>query len=152
MSSSDTALHRTSYLTGTPIMSDLVEHVVSALRSEHRLVTAYHLQTNATEHLNCTNDSKSVHMFVTNTPLWTSSFPRSVLLYALYLTRPQVSAPLWCCRGGVGDPGWPHHSVHSWWDGWYWCSLPEMLEGLASGGASHCPSAPFWESQTSVAL
>lgn len=39
---------------GTPFVSDLFEHVVSTLGTEHRLTTAYHPQTNATERVNRT--------------------------------------------------------------------------------------------------
>uniref|UniRef100_A0A3B3BNI0 Integrase catalytic domain-containing protein n=1 Tax=Oryzias melastigma TaxID=30732 RepID=A0A3B3BNI0_ORYME len=39
---------------GTPFVSDLFEHVVSVLGTEHRLTTAYHPQTNATERVNRT--------------------------------------------------------------------------------------------------
>lgn len=35
-------------------MSELFEHVVSALGTEHRLTTAYNPQTNTTKHVNCT--------------------------------------------------------------------------------------------------
>ncbi len=35
-------------------MSELFEHVISALGSVHRLTTAYHPQTNATEHVSGT--------------------------------------------------------------------------------------------------
>lgn len=35
-------------------MSELFEHVVSALGTEHRLTTAYNPETNTTEHVNCT--------------------------------------------------------------------------------------------------
>uniref|UniRef100_A0A8C5G2M7 Gypsy retrotransposon integrase-like protein 1 n=1 Tax=Gouania willdenowi TaxID=441366 RepID=A0A8C5G2M7_GOUWI len=39
---------------GSPFVSELFEHVVSALGSVHRLTTAYHPQTNATERVNRT--------------------------------------------------------------------------------------------------
>uniref|UniRef100_A0A668SGY8 Integrase catalytic domain-containing protein n=1 Tax=Oreochromis aureus TaxID=47969 RepID=A0A668SGY8_OREAU len=39
---------------GTPFVSKLFEHVLSTLGTEHRLTTAYHPQTNATERVNCT--------------------------------------------------------------------------------------------------
>lgn len=39
---------------GTPFVSNLFEHVVAALGTEHRLTTAYHPQTNATERVNRT--------------------------------------------------------------------------------------------------
>uniref|UniRef100_A0A3Q0R4V2 Gypsy retrotransposon integrase-like protein 1 n=1 Tax=Amphilophus citrinellus TaxID=61819 RepID=A0A3Q0R4V2_AMPCI len=39
---------------GTPFVSDLFEHVLSTLGTEHRLTTAYHPQTNATERVNRT--------------------------------------------------------------------------------------------------
>ena len=39
---------------GTPFMSDLFEHAVTSLGTEHRLTTAYHPQTNATERVNRT--------------------------------------------------------------------------------------------------
>uniref|UniRef100_A0A672GZ00 Integrase catalytic domain-containing protein n=1 Tax=Salarias fasciatus TaxID=181472 RepID=A0A672GZ00_SALFA len=39
---------------GTPFVSELFEHVVSTLGTEHRLTTAYHPQTNATERVNRT--------------------------------------------------------------------------------------------------
>uniref|UniRef100_A0A8C5GZ94 Integrase catalytic domain-containing protein n=1 Tax=Gouania willdenowi TaxID=441366 RepID=A0A8C5GZ94_GOUWI len=39
---------------GTPFVSELFEHVVSVLGTEHRLTTAYHPQTNATERVNRT--------------------------------------------------------------------------------------------------
>ncbi|CAI5682831.1 unnamed protein product [Oreochromis niloticus] len=47
----------TSYLIsdrGTPFVSELFEHVLLTLGTEHRLTTAYHPQTNATERVNCT--------------------------------------------------------------------------------------------------
>lgn len=39
---------------GTPFMSELFEHIVSTLGTEHTLTTAYNPQTNATERVNCT--------------------------------------------------------------------------------------------------
>uniref|UniRef100_A0AAZ1XP91 Integrase catalytic domain-containing protein n=1 Tax=Oreochromis aureus TaxID=47969 RepID=A0AAZ1XP91_OREAU len=39
---------------GTPFVSELFEHVLSTLGTEHRLTTAYHPQTNATERVNRT--------------------------------------------------------------------------------------------------
>uniref|UniRef100_A0A3B1JX16 Integrase catalytic domain-containing protein n=1 Tax=Astyanax mexicanus TaxID=7994 RepID=A0A3B1JX16_ASTMX len=39
---------------GSPFISDFFEHVVSSLGTEHRLTTAYHPQTNATERVNRT--------------------------------------------------------------------------------------------------
>uniref|UniRef100_A0A3B3XCG6 Integrase catalytic domain-containing protein n=1 Tax=Poecilia mexicana TaxID=48701 RepID=A0A3B3XCG6_9TELE len=39
---------------GTPFISELFEHVVSTLGTEHRMTTAYHPQTNATERVNRT--------------------------------------------------------------------------------------------------
>uniref|UniRef100_A0A8C1I8T0 Integrase catalytic domain-containing protein n=1 Tax=Cyprinus carpio TaxID=7962 RepID=A0A8C1I8T0_CYPCA len=39
---------------GTPFVSNLFEHVVAALGTEHQLTTAYHPQTNATERVNRT--------------------------------------------------------------------------------------------------
>lgn len=39
---------------GSPFVSELFEHVVSTLGSVHRLTTACHPQTNATEHVNRT--------------------------------------------------------------------------------------------------
>lgn len=39
---------------GSPFVSELFEHVVSTLWSVHRLITAYHPQTNATERVNRT--------------------------------------------------------------------------------------------------
>uniref|UniRef100_A0A3B5QEI9 Integrase catalytic domain-containing protein n=1 Tax=Xiphophorus maculatus TaxID=8083 RepID=A0A3B5QEI9_XIPMA len=39
---------------GSPFVSELFEHTVSALGSTHRLTTAYHPQTNATERVNRT--------------------------------------------------------------------------------------------------
>lgn len=37
-----------------PFITELLEHVVSTLGTKHRLTTAYHPQTNATERVNCT--------------------------------------------------------------------------------------------------
>ncbi|KAK3529641.1 hypothetical protein QTP70_032518, partial [Hemibagrus guttatus] len=39
---------------GSPFVSDLFEQVLAALGTEHRLTTAYHPQTNATERVNRT--------------------------------------------------------------------------------------------------
>uniref|UniRef100_A0A8C5G895 Integrase catalytic domain-containing protein n=1 Tax=Gouania willdenowi TaxID=441366 RepID=A0A8C5G895_GOUWI len=48
---------------GSPFVSELFEHVVSALGSVHRLTTAYHPQTNATECVNRTLKT-AIHAYV----------------------------------------------------------------------------------------
>ncbi len=45
---------------GSPFVSDLFERVLTLLGTEHRLTTAYHPQTNATERVNSEDSNSSI--------------------------------------------------------------------------------------------
>lgn len=109
---------------GTPFVSELFEHVVSTLGTEHRLTTAYHLQTNATERVNRTLKT-AIRAYVGDKhTAWEKYIPQicfalrtaphestglspSMMLYGRELETPLdlVTQPTW---DGVDEPGVPY--------------------------------------------
>uniref|UniRef100_A0A672IQD5 Gypsy retrotransposon integrase-like protein 1 n=1 Tax=Salarias fasciatus TaxID=181472 RepID=A0A672IQD5_SALFA len=109
---------------GTPFVSELFEHVVSTLGTEHRLTTAYHPQTNATERVNRTLKT-AIRAYVGDKhTAWDKYIPQvcfalrtaphestglspSMILYGRELETPLdlVTLPSW---DGVDDPAVPY--------------------------------------------
>uniref|UniRef100_A0A672HDJ5 Gypsy retrotransposon integrase-like protein 1 n=1 Tax=Salarias fasciatus TaxID=181472 RepID=A0A672HDJ5_SALFA len=109
---------------GKPFVSELFEHVVSTLGTEHRLTTAYHPQTNATERVNRTLKT-AIRAYVGDKhTAWDKYIPQvcfalrtaphestglspSMILYGRELETPLdlVTLPSW---DGVDDPAVPY--------------------------------------------
>lgn len=105
---------------GTPFVSDLFEHVVSTLGTHHRLTTAYHPQTNATERVNRTLKTAirayvgdkhttwdKIYFTLLTAPHESTGLSSSMMLYGRELETPLdlVTQPTW---DRVDDPGVPY--------------------------------------------
>uniref|UniRef100_A0A3Q3NBZ8 Integrase catalytic domain-containing protein n=1 Tax=Mastacembelus armatus TaxID=205130 RepID=A0A3Q3NBZ8_9TELE len=119
---------------GSLIVSDLFESVISTLGSTHRLTTAYHPQTNATERVNRTlktairayvgDKHTSWDKFISQicfalrtAPHESTGLSPSMMLYGCELETP-VDLLIQPSRDGVEDPGIPYpetlrDSIHS---------------------------------------
>uniref|UniRef100_A0A3Q3XEM3 Integrase catalytic domain-containing protein n=1 Tax=Mola mola TaxID=94237 RepID=A0A3Q3XEM3_MOLML len=109
---------------GTPFMGDLFKHIVSVLGTEHRLTTAYHPQTSATEHVNRTL-KMAIRAYVGDRHTsWDKFIPQicfalrtaphestglspSMMLYGRELETPLDLITQPSCAG-VDDPGVPY--------------------------------------------
>uniref|UniRef100_A0A3P9DAT6 Integrase catalytic domain-containing protein n=1 Tax=Maylandia zebra TaxID=106582 RepID=A0A3P9DAT6_9CICH len=109
---------------GTPFVSELFEHVLLTLGTEHRLTTAYHPQTNATERVNRTLKT-AIRAYVGDKHTsWDKYLPQicfalctaphestglspSMMLYGRELDMPLdlVTQPSW---EGLSNPETPH--------------------------------------------
>uniref|UniRef100_A0A3Q4FYQ3 Integrase catalytic domain-containing protein n=1 Tax=Neolamprologus brichardi TaxID=32507 RepID=A0A3Q4FYQ3_NEOBR len=109
---------------GTPFVSELFEHVLLTLGTEHRLTTAYHPQTNATKRVNRTLKT-AIRAYVGNKHTsWDKYLPQicfalrtalhestglspSMMLYGRELDTPLdlVTQPSW---DGLSDPEMPY--------------------------------------------
>lgn len=109
---------------GTPFVSELFEHVISTLGTTHRLTTAYHPQTNATERVNRTLKTAIRAYIGDKHTLWDKFLPQicfalrtaphestglspSMMLYGRELETPLDHLTQPPCDG-VDEPGVPY--------------------------------------------